>query len=42
MNEGKQLFVDRVYPDLEMFKQIEYRLSEFENEIQKNIKLLTI
>ena len=40
MVEGKQLFIDRVFPDLEAFKQIEYRLAEFELKIKENILIL--
>ncbi len=41
MNEKNILFIDRVYPDKESFKMLKERLTEFEQEIIKNIEILT-
>ena len=41
MNPKNVLFVKRVLPDKEMFKQLTERLSEFEQLIQKHVEILT-
>jgi len=40
MNEQNQLFIDRIYPDLEMFKKLEERTKEFEFLICEKVKKL--
>lgn len=41
MPEAHRLFIDRVYPDPEMFESLKKRLDLFEAEIQNNINLIS-
>ena len=41
MNEKNRLFIDRIYPDKEKFEMMDKRLKQFEEEIIKNVEILT-
>jgi hypothetical protein len=40
MPESKRLYIYRVFPEVEAFKMLDERISEFEKLVQKNFKLL--